>query len=97
MKKNTVPLVLLFALCVLAFFTVEAKSQNVGGPVLAGDTAWMIAATALVLFMTPGLSFFYGGMVRSGHVVSTMLQSYVCMGIVSVLWVVVAFSLSFGE
>jgi ammonium transporter, Amt family len=97
MKKNPVPMVLLFALCVLAFFTVEAKSQNVGGPVLAGDTAWMIAATALVLFMTPGLSFFYGGMVRSGHVVSTMLQSYVCMGIVSVLWVVVAFSLSFGE
>lgn len=97
MKKNPVPLLVLLGLCVLTFFLSEGEPKNLGGPVLAGDTAWMIAATALVLFMTPGLSFFYGGMVRSGNVVSTMLQSYVCMGIVSVVWVVVAFSLAFGE
>lgn len=50
-----------------------------GGPINAGDTAWMLTATALVLFMTPGLSFFYGGMVRSKSVISTMMQSFVAM------------------
>src|SRR5438093_10057161 len=50
-----------------------------GGPLVAGDVAWMLTATGLVLLMTPGLSFFYGGMVRSKNVVSTMLQSFVAM------------------
>jgi len=97
MKKSPLPLLVLLLLCVLAFLVGEGEPSNLGGPVSGGDTAWMIAATALVLFMTPGLSFFYGGMVRSGNVVSTMFQSYVCMGIVRVLWVVVGFSLAFGE
>lgn len=61
-----------------------------------GDTAWMIVATALVFIMTPGLGFFYGGMVGKKNVISTMLQSYMAMIIVTVLWVVVGFSLSFG-
>lgn len=61
-----------------------------------GDTAWMIVATALVLIMTPGLGFFYGGMVGKKNVISTMLQSFMAMIIVTVLWVVVAFGLSFG-
>jgi len=68
-----------------------------GGPISAGDTAWMLTATALVLFMTPGLSFFYGGMVREKNVISTMLQSFVAMGLVTVLWIVVGFSLAFGD
>ncbi len=63
----------------------------------AGDTAWMLTATALVLLMTPGLAFFYGGMAQSRNIISTMLQSYIAMGIVSVLWVVVGFSIAFGE
>lgn len=63
----------------------------------AGDTAWMLTATALVLLMTPGLSFFYGGMVDRRNVLSTMLQSFISMGIVSILWVVVGFSLAFGD
>ncbi|TPW22070.1 MAG: ammonium transporter, Amt family, partial [Elusimicrobia bacterium] len=54
-------------------------------------------ATALVLLMTPGLSFFYGGMVQKKNVISTMLQSFIAMGVVSVLWVVVGFSLAFGD
>ena len=62
-----------------------------------GDTAWMIVATALVFIMTPGLGFFYGGMVGKKNVISTMLQSYMAMIIVTVLWVVVGFSLSFGS
>ncbi|MBM3176645.1 MAG: ammonium transporter [Bacteroidetes bacterium] len=61
------------------------------------DTAWMIVATAMVLFMTPGLSFFYGGMVSVKSVISTMLQSFIALGIISLLWYLVGFSLAFGE
>jgi Amt family ammonium transporter len=63
----------------------------------SGDTAWMLTATALVLLMTPGLSFFYGGMVDKRNVLSTMLQSFIAMGLVSILWVTVGFSLAFGD
>lgn len=62
-----------------------------------GDTAWMLTATALVLLMTPGLGFFYGGMIHPRHIISTILQSYMAMGIVSILWVVVGFSMAFGD
>jgi ammonium transporter, Amt family len=62
-----------------------------------GDTAWMLTSAALVLIMTPGLAFFYGGMVNPRNVISTMLQSFICMAVISVLWVVAGFSLSFGE
>ena len=61
-----------------------------------GDTAWMIVATALVLIMTPGLGFFYGGMVGKKNIISTMLQSYMAMIIVTVLWIIIAFGLCFG-
>jgi Amt family ammonium transporter len=61
-----------------------------------GDTAWMLVSTALVLLMTPGLGFFYGGMVGKKNVISTMLQSFMAMIIVTVLWVVVGFGLAFG-
>src|SRR3954454_4459345 len=57
----------------------------------------MLTATGLVLLMTPGLSFFYGGMVRTKNVVSTMLQSFVAMAVISILWIVVGFSLAFGD
>ncbi len=70
---------------------------TVGGPISSADTAWLLTSSALVLLMTPGLSFFYGGMVRPKNVVSTMLQSYICMGVVSVLWYFVGFSLAFGD
>ncbi len=62
----------------------------------SGDTAWVLASAALVLFMTPGLAFFYGGMVRSKNVLAMLAQNFVCMGLVSVLWVLFAFSLAFG-
>ena len=64
---------------------------------VGADVAWMLTASALVLLMTPGLSLFYGGMVQRKNLVSTMLQSFIAMGIVSVLWVVVGFSLAFGD
>jgi Amt family ammonium transporter len=61
-----------------------------------GDTAWMLVATGLVFLMTPGLGFFYGGMVGKKNVISTVLQSYMAMIIVTVLWVVFGFGLCFG-
>lgn len=61
------------------------------------DTAWMIVAAAFVLFMTPGLSFFYGGMVNAKNVISTMLQSFIALGVISLLWYLIGFSLAFGE
>ena len=65
--------------------------------IVPGDVAWMLTATALVLLMTPGLAFFYGGMVHPKNILSTMLQSFIAMGVVSIVWVVVGFSLSFGD
>src|ERR1700691_2294532 len=62
----------------------------------AGDTAWMLAATAMVFFMMPGLAFFYGGLVDERNVLSTMAQSFVAIGIISVLWIVIGYSLVFG-
>lgn len=61
------------------------------------DVAWLLTASCLVLLMTPGLSFFYGGMVGKKNVISTMLKSFICLGVISLLWVVVGFSLSFGN
>jgi Amt family ammonium transporter len=87
----------LLGLGLVSLFLPAHPQVKVGGPIDSGDTAWMLASTALVLLMTPGLSFFYGGMVRTKSVVSTMLQSFVAMGVVSILWVVVGFSLAFGE
>ncbi len=62
----------------------------------AGDTAWVLISAALVLFMTPGLALFYGGMVRAKNVLSVMMQSFVTMGVVTVLWALGAGSLAFG-
>jgi ammonium transporter, Amt family len=61
-----------------------------------GDTAWMLVATALVFFMMPGLALFYGGLVGEKNVIATMAQSFVAIGIVSVLWITVGYSLAFG-
>ncbi len=63
----------------------------------AGDTAWVLMSAALVLFMTPGLAFFYGGMVRAKNILAMLMQNMFCMGIVSVLWVLVGASLAFGD
>ena len=71
----------------------EINSSNIS----AADTAWMLTSTALVLIMTPGLAFFYGGMVNKKNVLSTMLQSFICMAVISVIWFFIGFSLSFGD
>jgi Amt family ammonium transporter len=63
----------------------------------SGNTAWVLVSAALVLFMTPGLAFFYGGMVRSKNVLGMLMQNFFSMGLVSVLWAAVVFSLAFGD
>jgi ammonium transporter, Amt family len=62
----------------------------------AGDTAWLLTSTALVFFMMPGLALFYGGLVGAKNVIATMLQSFVAIGVISLLWVIVGYSLAFG-
>ena len=65
--------------------------------VVAGDTAWVLVSAALVMFMTPGLAIFYGGLVRSKHVLATIAQSIVALAVVSVTWVVIGYTLAFGK
>ena len=96
-KLSIVPFLCLFAVAALGFLFPSIPGPMVTEGLNNGDIAWMLVATALVLIMTPGLALFYGGMVNSRNVISTMLQSFVCMGIISVLWVTVGFSLAFGD
>jgi Amt family ammonium transporter len=63
----------------------------------SGDTAWILMASAMVLFMTPGLGFFYAGFTRSKNAIATIMQSFIVMGLVGVLWVVIGFSIAFGD
>src|SRR5688572_5368619 len=95
--KQRLVVALLVGCGALGLMWEPAAQARVGGPLDAADTAWLLTATALVLLMTPGLSFFYGGMVRGKNVVSTLLQSFVAMAVISLLWLVVGFSLSFGD
>jgi len=63
----------------------------------SGDTAWVLVASALILFMTPGLALFYGGMVRAKNVLAMLMQNFFAMGIVTVIWVIFGYSLAFGD
>ncbi|QKJ29123.1 ammonium transporter [Mucilaginibacter mali] len=96
--KRFIPFGLVLVILVLSFIfpSIDVHNTKVS-TINAADTAWMLTATALVLIMTPGLAFFYGGMVNKKNVISTMLQSIICMVIVTVMWVVFGFSLAFGN
>jgi ammonium transporter, Amt family len=97
MKTALVPFIFLLAVSVLAVFIPAVPTTIVTEGINSGDVAWMLAATALVLLMTPGLAYFYGGMIDTKNIISTMLQSFIAMGVISVLWMVVGFSLAFGD
>lgn len=92
------PFLILLLIVVLSLFFpgVQAAIQN-RPEINFADTAWMLTATAFVLIMTPGLAFFYGGMISKKNVISTMLQSFISMALITILWVIVGFSLSFGD
>src|SRR5881275_554978 len=94
--KKVVPFLLLATIAVAAVFIPSLSLYNDAGKYNAADIAWLIVATALVFLMTPGLAFFYGGMVHRKNVLSTMIKSLIAAGVVSVVWVVVGYSLSFG-
>jgi len=96
-KPTWIPLLVLLAVAVLALFTTSVPGAMPTEGLDTGDTAWMIVASGLVLLMTPGLAYFYGGMVNHKNVISTMLQSFIAMGVISVIWVVFGFSLAFGD
>jgi Amt family ammonium transporter len=89
--KRTVLMVLLFIVSATGLFAADNT------PIDSGATAWMLTSTALVLLMIPGLAMFYGGLVRSKNVLGTIMHSFVAMGIISVLWVIVGYSMSFGK
>ncbi|MBS1487140.1 MAG: ammonium transporter [Bacteroidetes bacterium] len=99
-KPKTRWIVIFAIICALQFFALfvaEEPVADASASIDKADTAWMIVASAFVLFMTPGLSFFYGGMVGTKNVISTMLQSFIALGVISLLWYVVGFSLAFGD
>jgi Amt family ammonium transporter len=96
-KPSYLPLILLLIVSILGVVFPAVPKTIVTEGLNSGDTAWMLVSAALVLLMTPGLAYFYGGMVNNKNVISTMLQSFIAMGVISILWVVVGFSLAFGE
>ncbi len=101
MSKPKTRWIVIFAILailqLLVLFNASDPISDVADTIDKADTAWMIVATAFVLFMTPGLSFFYGGMVSFKNVISTMLQSFIALGVISLLWYLVGFSLAFGD
>lgn len=95
-RYTGIAFVILLLLSVFAamYPSVHPESST---PFDTGNIAFMLAASGLVMLMTPGLSFFYGGMVNPKNIISTMLQTFIALGVVTVLWYVVGFSLAFGN
>ena len=88
---------LLLTLCLLGIGARPLAAQETAPAIDSGDTAWVLAASALVLLMTPGLAFFYGGLVRRKNVLSILAQCFLCMALMTILWVLFGFSLAFGS
>lgn len=94
----TFSFVLLLIISIVAsFYPATFPTPAEGVTFDSGNVAWLLVASCLVLLMTPGLSFFYGGMVSPKNIISTMLQSFISLGIISIIWYVVGFSLAFGD
>ncbi len=90
-KKYFKPAALL-ALAIMSAPALAADAPKID----TGDTAWMLASSALVMLMTPGLAFFYGGLIRAKNSLNTMMMSYIALGLISVLWAVIGYSLAFA-
>lgn len=91
------PFSVLMAISIAAIFIPALPNFADNGAYSTADIAWILIATALVFLMTPGLAFFYGGMVHRKNVLSTMIKSFVATGLVTLIWIAVGYSLSFGE
>lgn len=95
--KQLLPFLVLALVAISSLFVKPVSDYADSSKYNGADVTWIIVATALVFLMTPGLAFFYGGMVHRKNVISTMIKSVVAAGIVSILWVVVGYSLAFGD
>lgn len=95
MKKQNWRKILLFGVFVL--FISGNVFANEGVEIDSGATAWMLTSTALVLLMIPGLAMFYGGLVRTKNVLGTMMHSFAAMGVMTVMWIAVGYSMCFGS
>ena len=100
-KPTWLPILILLAVAIIAAFIFPSVPSTVVAAgvdkINSGDTAFMLISAALVLLMTPGLAYFYGGMVNRKNVISTMLQSFIAMGVITVIWIIFGFSLAFGD
>jgi len=98
-KKFLAPFLVLAFICCMGLFCCQDSYDITSSDTHFNfaDIAWMLTASGLVLLMTPGLSFFYGGMVSKKNIISTMLQSFIAMGVITMLYVFVGFSLCFGD
>jgi ammonium transporter, Amt family len=94
--RSAAPFIVLAAIAITALFIPTLPNFD-AGKYAPADVVWVIVAAALVFLMTPGLAFFYGGMVNRKNVLSTMMKSVVAAGVVGVLWIVVGYSLCFGD
>jgi Amt family ammonium transporter len=95
--KKYAPFLVLMLIAIGALFVPSLPAFADASKYNSADIGWIIVATALVFLMTPGLAFFYGGMVHRKNIISTMIKSIVATGVVSILWIVVGYSLCFGE
>jgi ammonium transporter, Amt family len=95
--KKYAPFLVLMLIAIGALFIPSLPAFADTSKYNSADIGWIIVATALVFLMTPGLAFFYGGMVHRKNIISTMIKSMVATGVVSILWIVVGYSLCFGE
>jgi Amt family ammonium transporter len=95
--QNLLPFSILLIIAVAAIFVPSLPSFNDAGKYSSADITWMLIATALVFLMTPALAFFYGGMVHRKNILSTMMKSIVATGIVTIVWIIVGYSLCFGD
>lgn len=95
--QSLLPFTVLLIVAVTAIFVPSLPSFVDAGKYNAADITWMLIATALVFLMTPALAFFYGGMVHRKNILSTMMKSIVATGVVTIVWVVVGYSLCFGD
>lgn len=95
--KRVLPFIVLATIAVISIFIPSLTPSVPDSKYNSADVTWMLVATALVFLMTPALAFFYGGMVNRKNVLSTMMKSVVAAGVVGVLWIVVGYSLCFGE
>src|SRR5215831_21401950 len=95
--KQVAPFIVLAIVALLAIFVKPLADFADTSKYNSADVAWILVATALVFLMTPGLAFFYGGMVHRKNVISTMIKSVVAAGVVTVLWIVVEYGMCFGN